>query len=118
MITFLITMLVTFTFGMERPHICIAQGLVESGMNKYAVGDRGESKGAFQVQAKHWGKVPRGLLAQANQNERILEELLQESGQDYSTAISRYNGAGKPARQYAKEVRRVSLELALLEVNY
>lgn len=97
---------------LERPHITIAQGYIESGMNVYAVGSRKE-KGAWQVQEKHWGKVPGDLKGQAEQSERILNELLKSSSGDICVALARYNGRGTQALQYVRKVRKMAFEIAL-----
>jgi len=59
----------------NRPRIA-GVSIAESHGTPWAVGDNGESRGAFQVQEKHWGKVPISAVDQALQAERILEELV------------------------------------------
>ena len=103
------------SFYLERPHLTIAQGMVESGMNQYAVGKSGE-KGAWQVLEKHWGKVPKKLHEQAKQSEKIINELLAESRNDLYTAIIKYNGSGNKAVRYAQIVRKRTFERILLKV--
>ena len=103
------------TFDLQRPHLVIGQGLVESGMNQYAVG-KDKDKGAFQVIEKYWGKVPKDMASQAKQNERIVDTLLAENDGDLFTAICRYNGSGEQAVRYAALVRQKTIELCLMEV--
>lgn len=101
---------------LKSPVLVKAQGIVESRLNPYAKGDGGKSHGAFQVQPRHWGRVPKGdLFAQARQNERIMDELMCEVDPMY--ALERYNGSGPKAREYARKVRREALQIALLEVR-
>ena len=88
----------------------IAKGNVESNLNSLAVGDSGKSKGAFQVQARHWGKVPEGFLAQARQCERIREGF----GGDTWTAVRKYNGKGKQAKEYEWKVKKQAIQIAML----
>lgn len=98
----------------KRPVLVKAQGMVESRLNPFAKGDGGKSHGAFQVQPKLWGRVPKGdIAAQARQNERIMDELMVEV--DPMLALERYNGSGPMAREYARKVRREALQIALLE---
>jgi len=81
----------------KRPALMAAIAVVESNGDPKAVGDRGTSKGAWQVQAKHWGEVPTDPVSQALQAERILEELL-SSRRSLRSGLARYNGGGKPPR--------------------
>lgn len=46
-------------------------GWCESRLEEAAVGDHGESRGAWQVQPRFWGPVPATLLAQARQADGI-----------------------------------------------
>jgi hypothetical protein len=101
---------------LKRPVLTEAIGRVESGMCCTARGKHGE-RGAWQVQPKLWGKVPRGLAAQARQHERILDELLRECGGSVSKAVERYNGTGPAARQYAGRVRRMAFTITLLDTG-
>lgn len=103
------------SFYLERPHLTIAQGMVESGLNQYAIG-KSKEKGAWQVREKYWGKVPNKLHEQAQQSERILNELLRESRNDLYTAITKYNGSGPEAVRYTKVVRKRTIERVLLKV--
>lgn len=56
----------------KKPKLMAAIAIKESNGNPNAVGDSGASKGAFQVQSKHWGPVPTNAVDQALQSERIL----------------------------------------------
>jgi hypothetical protein len=64
----------------------------ESGANPKAVGDGGKSRGSFQVQARHWGRVSKDPVEQALQSERILEELLADNKGNLKKALNAYNG--------------------------
>ena len=101
----------------KRPALMAAIAVVESNGNPKAVGDNGASKGAFQVQAKHWGKVPTTATEQALQAERILEELLSSArhlrrgNTRFHVALARYNGGDRPPRisyKYADKVMRLA----------
>lgn len=81
----------------KRPALMSAIAVKESNGDPKAVGDSGASKGAFQVQEKHWGKVPSDAVGQALQAERILEELL-SSARHLRSGLARYNGGTKPPR--------------------
>lgn len=98
---------------LKRPEIVISQGHIESGMNRFAVGKTRE-KGAFQVREKYWGKVPRDLKGQMLQNEDIMDELLEANDDCLETALVRYNGRGRKAREYAKKVIRGAIEVAII----
>lgn len=80
----------------KRPHIMAAIALRESDGDPTAVGDRGASVGAFQIQPKHHGPVPVDPVAQALKAERILEDLLLESRGRLRCALAKYNGGTRP----------------------
>jgi hypothetical protein len=92
----------------KKPKLMAAMAIIESNGNTKAVGDSGQSKGAYQVQAKHWGEVPATATEQAQQAERILEELVQSSRGRLRSGLTKYNGKGRKARQYADRVLRLS----------
>jgi len=100
---------------LERPHLTVAQGYIESNMNRRARGKAGE-KGAFQVREKYWGKVPKDLKGQAFQSERIMNELLKNCGGDLFLAVAKYNGSGDASFRYARKVRQRSIESAVIRV--
>lgn len=83
----------------NRPLVA-AVAVVESNGHPQAVGDGGKSRGAWQVQAQHWGAVPRNAAAQARQAERILVELVDAVEHRgvlrWREAIARYNGGTTP----------------------
>lgn len=101
----------------KRPALMAAIAVVESNGDPKAVGDKGASKGAFQVQPKHWGKVPTTATEQALQAERILEELLSSArhlrrdNTRLRVALARYNGGDRPPHisyKYADKVMRLA----------
>jgi len=114
MLCILITAL-ALTIPLQRPHLTLAQGIVESHCNPYAIG-KAKEKGAYQVTEKYWGKVPQGHTAQAQQAEQIMNELLLASGNDVSHALELYNGgeSNKATRKYRQRVISKALELAML----
>jgi len=94
----------------NRPKIA-AIAAVESNGTPWAVGDKGASRGAWQVQGRYWAKVPVGAVEQALQAERILEELVaSEPRGSLLRLLARYNGGTKPPKQsyhYAAKVLRL-----------
>jgi hypothetical protein len=97
-----------------NPLLMVSQGYVESNMNSMATG-KAKEKGAFQVIEKHWGKVPRNIYLQAKQNESIIETLKRESNDNCIwTAIRKYNGQGKKAREYTWKVQKKAIQIAML----
>lgn len=112
------TMLLTTIMNIQpidRPHLTIAIGLTESGMNKYAQGRAGE-RGAYQVIPRIHGAVPKDLMGQTAQHERIMESLIREKKGRVDKAIIAYNGAGPKARQYLVKVRKKVWELIVVGV--
>lgn len=99
--------------SLERPHLTIAQGLVESNLDSRAVGTSGE-KGGWQVIEKYWGKVPTGIVSQARQSERILNEIRENNLCGLFDALVAYNGTGRKAVKYARKVRKCAIELAMI----
>lgn len=92
------------------PEITIAQGMVESNLNPLVSGDSRQSYGAFQVQKKHWGAVPKDFYSQAKQSQQILHS----TNGPMETKIERYNGSGAMSISYKNKVRKRAIELALL----
>lgn len=103
-------------FQIQQPLLVKSVGIVESGLNHFAVGDSGASKGAYQVQAKHWGKVPKDLYGQTKQADDILTVLAKENKGNHLVAVERYNGLGYMAKRYQTKVIKKSMELYILEV--
>lgn len=91
------------------PHTLAAIAHTESRGNHRAVGDRGASRGAFQVQAKHWGIVPDSIEKQVDQANVIFMSLVQEYG--YREAVKRWNGSGPKADRYQRTVLALVREL-------
>ena len=98
----------------KKPKLMTAIAIKESNGNPKAVGDGGASKGAFQVQAKHWGHVSNDPIKQAIQSEAILDELLIASRGRLRCALAKYNGGNNPpkaAYQYADKVIKIARSL-------
>lgn len=87
----------------KRPRLMASIAVRESGANPKAVGDGGRSKGAFQVQAKHHGRVSSDPVEQALQSERVLDELLSENNGNMKKALNAYNGDTKK-KVYAQNI--------------
>jgi len=97
----------------SNPLLMVAQGQVESNLNILAVG-KVKEKGAFQVRESIWGETPKDFYGQAKQHERILETLKEESNGLVWTAVRKYNGSGKKAREYEWKVKKKIIQLAML----
>lgn len=91
----------------KNPKLMTAIAVVESNGNHRAVGDSGASRGAFQVQPAHWGPVPSTATEQAQQAEKILEELVASSRGRLRSGLAKYNGKGPKARRYAARVLKI-----------
>ena len=99
----------------KNPKLMAAIAVVESNANPKAIGDKGASKGAFQVQEKHWSRVKDDALTQALQSEKILHELMPDRGRHrWRTTLARYNGGSRPSKRayrYADRVLKLSGEV-------
>jgi hypothetical protein len=84
-------------------------------MNVSAKGKAGE-RGAFQVKPKDWGKVPKKWKDQADQNEKIIKELLEAKKGNFHKTVVAYNGKGKKADRYARKVFAKALSIHLLDI--
>ena len=84
------------------PATLVGIAAVESEFDPKAVGDGGDSVGAFQVQPKHWGEVSEHLEEQIRQADQIFTALVKQYG--YKEAVARWNGKGKQARKYRSKV--------------
>jgi negative regulator of sigma E activity len=84
----------------KRPRTLAAIAIVESNGNPKAKGKSGEI-GAFQILPIH-GKA-KNVFTQAEQADRLLQELLDERG-SLPAAIKGYNGTGKKADVYRRKV--------------
>jgi hypothetical protein len=115
LLTALLFSMLMGTPQLERPHLTIAQGYVESNMNMKAKGKFGE-KGAWQVRECYWGKVPKDLKGQAFQAERILNVLLKSSNNNMYKAIAKYNGSGDASFKYANKVMKYAIESAIMRI--
>ena len=91
------------------PKTLAAIAHTESRGNHKAIGDRGESRGAFQVQAKHWGFVPDSIEKQVDQANVIFVQLVKEHG--YREAVRRWNGDGPASKKYQRTVLALVREL-------
>lgn len=95
----------------RHPKVLAGIAIVESNGDINAIGDRGESKGAFQVQEKYWGPVPATATEQALQAEKILDELLGSNPRgSLRYSLAQYNGGINPPRvsfKYADKVMKI-----------
>lgn len=98
----------------KNPKLMAAVAVRESNGNPKAVGDGGASKGAWQVQEKHWAKVPTTATEQALQAEKILEELVASSQGRLQSGLEKYNTGRvgtKAGKRYATDVLRLKRRL-------
>lgn len=97
------------------PYLLTGVAVKESNGTPWAVGDKGQSKGAFQVQEKHWGKVPAEAAAQAKQATEVLEALVESGGSlrcrtTLRRTLAKYNGGTRPPKisyRYADYIIRM-----------
>jgi hypothetical protein len=99
----------------DRPQLVQAQGLIESGLNIYARG-KAKERGAWQIQEKFWGKVPKDMRGQLDQHITIMQGLMAEKKGNIQQVITSYNGKGKIARAYYCKVRKKTIEIGILGV--
>lgn len=99
----------------KNPRLMTAIAIKESNGRPKAIGDSESSKGAFQVQEKHWGKVPNTATEQALQAEKILDELVASSPRgNLRSGLAKYNGGVKPPKssyRYADSVLKLMKEV-------
>jgi len=95
----------------SRPRLMASIAIRESHGNPKAVGDGGKSKGAFQVQVKHWRsllhekQVSKDPVVQALDSERIIEDLIESNNGNLRKALNAYNG-DLTKRTYAQNILR------------
>lgn len=93
----------------SRPALYASLSMEESGGDPNAIGDGGKSFGAFQIQAQHWGPVPRQLDGQAAKAQKILEGHIKETKGNLRKALAMYNGGDRPPKKsYAYADRIIS----------
>lgn len=99
----------------KNPSLMAAIAIKESNGKPHAIGDNGDSKGAFQVQEKHWGKVGSTATEQALQAEKIIDELVASSPRGkLRSGLAKYNGGVKPPKssyRYADDVLKIKRRL-------
>lgn len=102
---------------LQRHSLTMAQGIIESNLNPKAKGSCGE-RGAWQVLEKEWGKVPKTLVGQARQAEKILNTLLVENKNNLFESLIKYNSFKNRAKgkKYAIKVCKKALELTIIGV--
>ena len=101
----------------HRPmaHLLISVAIEESRGNPVAVGLAGE-EGAWQVKASSWGAVPGDIRGQADQAERIIQELLLHAKGNCKKALARYNGGTTPpvsSYRYAERILKRAKHLQI-----
>jgi hypothetical protein len=96
------------------PELSLAIGRVESGFDPRAIGDGGRSRGAFQVQERYYGPVPKGIFAQMTQHNAILGRLVGRHG--VRIGVEMYNGSGPKAERYERVVARTVIRQEVLGI--
>jgi hypothetical protein len=98
----------------SRPTLLAAVAVVESNANPAIrrSGYKRRHDGAFQVNPRHWGRVPADAHGQAAQADRILAELLEDQGGKIVPALNYYGGEkdlkrGKYAFNVLNELKAV-----------
>ena len=89
----------------KSPRLMSAIAKCESG-GDYRIRSKGyklQHDGAFQVNPKHWGKVPYDAVGQALQAETVLEVLVKEHNGNIKKALNAYGG-DRTRRTYAKNI--------------
>jgi hypothetical protein len=87
----------------NRP-VLAAVAVVDSSGDPRAIGDGGDSIGAWQIQPKHWGLVSSDPAKQALKAEAILEALVESRGRlrhdsrRLRASLAAYNGGNNPPR--------------------
>ena len=94
----------------KYPYQLAAIAKVESNYKPLVRGDSGSSFGLFQIQKKHWGKVPERVPDQVAKAEGIYTSLLQKH-KSFDLATTRWNGKGKKAKIYTAQVMQIKREI-------
>jgi soluble lytic murein transglycosylase-like protein len=100
-------------------NLLISVAIEESRGDPGAVGSSGE-QGAWQVKASSWGSVPKDIIGQACQAERIICGLLARTKGNKKTALAHYNGGTTPpgkSYRYAERILKRAGHLQIA-VNY
>lgn len=90
----------------KRPKIMAKMAVIESPKQK--VGDKGQSKGYYQVKERYWkhllaeGKVSNDALTQTLDSQRILDALISENNGSSSKGLEAYGGS--TTGKYSKKI--------------
>jgi len=94
----------------KNPPLMAAIAIRETNGKLHATGDKGQSRGAFQIQEKHWGKIGVTATEQALQAEKILEELVRTSRGSLRQGLAKYNGGNRPPKiSYQRATKIIKL---------
>jgi hypothetical protein len=96
-------------------NLLISVAIEESRGDPVAVGSAGE-QGAWQVIASDWGAVPKDMIGQAVQAERIIRALLIDANGDKRKALARYNGGPTPPGKSYRYAERILKRARHLQV--
>lgn len=92
-----------------RVNLYTSLAIEESNANPLAIGDNGQSIGAFQIQPKHHGPVHLTPILQTAKAVRILEDLIKMNHGKLRPALAQYNGGPRPppsSYRYADRILR------------
>jgi len=106
---------IALEFGMvlaetKYPKTLAAIAARESGFRTGVVGRDGE-RSAFQILDWPRGKNPKSIRVSANEAEAVLDRKIAASKGNFWKGVERYNGAGKQARLYAQNIRRLRAQI-------
>lgn len=99
----------------KYPYVLAAIAKIESDYDANALNKVTKAKGLFQIMQKHWGYVPKHPAAQIFKAERVYTNLLSEH-KSFNKATERWNGSGREARLYAKQVYKVQKQIENIDV--
>lgn len=94
----------------DHPRVLTAIAAKESGFNIRARGKSGEV-GAFQIIPRLHGHPGNSWESQTDAAERLLNELISDSGGRLDVAVRKYNGAGPKAIKYARHVMSMAMSI-------
>lgn len=105
-------------------NLLISIAIEESRGDPIAIGSSGE-QGAWQVRASSWGQVPKDIIGQAGQAEKIIRSLLIGTKGNRKKALAHYNGGTTPpgrsylyAERILKRTKRLQVAVNHLQANY
>lgn len=102
----------------QRPALYASLSIEESNGDPNAIGDGGKSFGAFQIQAQHWGPVPKHLDGQAAKAQKILEAHIKDTKGNLRKALAMYNGGDRPPKKSYDYADRIITRANLINKKF